>query len=333
MQRAKSSCELAIWADNGKVDFPDWAQYFYELGQACAHLQRDFARLVVAVAVPTRAYAAVIAATGAIITFSRQTRDINELLERFQRLCQLPTGTAVLYFRPDGRRLKAVLDGSANEDGENCLRVRVESKTSGGLTYLVRPGSVDRVHLVGGPRTELPKTQTGRALSTTTMLRILLGNEAAAAHSTSSSLDCMLLGYGRRLHQEAESLECIASSQPAPTSGEALSRLLRVRQWVGQSQPYRAELISPTSRPRGQWPGEQPRLCVYDGAAGFLKHRDTFGRSDWLAVLDRTDSRFEDAVAAVNQHSIRRCPGELPVLSASPSISAVEVAAFWEPIQ
>ena len=57
---------------------------------------------------------------------------------------------------------------------------------------------------------------------------------------------------------------------------------------------------------------------IFDGAGGYLNGRRRFPASHAIAVLDRTDPRYADAVAQLQGDYARRAGGGMPRAMPSP---------------
>src|SRR4051794_34482682 len=85
--------------EEGWEQLPDWARFFLSLGAFVAAQPKSETRWIVGVAVPTRAFAAALAAVGAIYQRTVLSKNSESCEEHFRHLCALPSGTPVTYLR------------------------------------------------------------------------------------------------------------------------------------------------------------------------------------------------------------------------------------------
>ena len=284
------------------VPLPDWGNFFIELGRRVAESETDKNRLVVALAIPTRAYAAALTAFGVVLTRATLSSDqIDNTNEYFERLCNLPQGTPVTFFNK-GRKLKAFYEGVDKISGKRRLRVRVESCKTGGLTHLIPLEESRNIEIRNTPILNLPKKQKGRKIAAySKFIEDVLGDEISSTYVEKSQLDCVIIGKRNLL--ETEITQINFASTPSFKKSGVLQDVLRVRNFFStDNQACRSEVFSVTSKKNPRLPdGRVPFVTIFDGASSFIKWRDDWRTSHWIILLDRTEIHFQEAVDIVNQ--------------------------------
>jgi hypothetical protein len=120
-REAPRSANPDLWFDTGdhRARVPEWATGFVELGHATARSRSPSSRLVVAVAVPTRAYASVLVAAGAVAADIGASHTLvpgeAELEEHYQQLRSLRPGTTVTAGRNQAVAVFVGVDESGTE--------------------------------------------------------------------------------------------------------------------------------------------------------------------------------------------------------------------------
>jgi hypothetical protein len=142
-------------------------------------------------------------------------------------------------------------------------------------------------------------------------------------------LECVLVGNKKALCYELEQTSFAVQMEGKLFSQGRLQDILRVRELLGDGEGYRASLMSDRIKQISLPKSHRPFITLFDGAAGFLRWRDYWRDSNWLVVLDRTESGFDEAVAALNkEYRSNYIDGVLPDVSYLPT--QVDVLAYEE---
>ena len=309
---------------------PDWGNFFLELGRYIAEYEDKENRLVVALALPTRNYAAALTALG-IVQTKASSAELDSK-KRFEELCKLPKGTAVYYYY-NGKELKAILEGSEVVQNGERLKVRVQAKVAnkkygGSLTYWIDETEAFKIKIREKSSHNLPKNQKGRTVKSqdNSLLSSLIGTQQAKKYSTSSKLECALVGSKSILKQEISKTHLNISQQ----SG-TLQDILEVRSFkTSEGQAYHSDVFSGTmSKSSKTLDDNPPEIVIFDGAKGFNKCRDNWRKSHCIILLDRTELHFQEAVDIINEDYCNRCDDfSLNPFSERPS--GVEIIAYQE---
>ncbi len=293
---------------------PHWANFYLALGSLVARRADARTQCVVGLAIPTRAYAAVLTATGVVTTRSRiPTRPVRAA-EYFEWLCELPIDTPVTVRRAN-KIWKGLLCGCRTSSSGDLIGVQQQSN----LTCWFPPKSSLNIQVTPENIRKLPKKQKGRPVVAVAELaeqnrfvsHLLPEGSDWQEFTTYSRLDCALLGTMSLLREEARETTFGAKSPNGDLVEGTLQDVLRVREFAGANQNYRSQVFSVTNRKLpGTAGGLRPAVAVFDGAAGFLKWREDLRKSDWIVLLDRTERYFDDAVAVLHEEYINRVDGD-----------------------
>lgn len=312
------------------VTVPPWARYFFEAGTAAAAAQVSGARLVLGLAVPTRSYAAALAACGVVVARASSPAEQTSPAEHFERVCELPIEAPVTLLSGN-KKLKGVFDGCGAYNGERVARIRVHSKSAGGGAYLIRVAEALRVEILSGTQFRLPKRQSGRLVPQMTgFVRHFVGDNQARDFAIQSRLECVIAGRVNTLRRELVETQFAASTGQDIYHQGRLQDLLQVRKFLGEGEPYRSDVC----RVNGRAPAlancvVAPPFVIFDGATGFIRWRDSLRSSNWIVILDWTSSRFREATEILKEaHRNRTGDARLAHLPAPPP--GVEVLDFYE---
>ncbi len=315
---------------NKGTPLPDWGNFFIELGRLVAECETGSNRLVVALAIPTRAYAAALTAFGMVITRATLSNyQLQNNNEYFKWLCNLPEGKPVTFFNTD-KKFKGFYEGVDTSTDQRLLRIRVESRQTGGLTHLVRLEDAHNIEIRTTPIQNLPKKQNGRKITAhSQFLESILGHKIASKYSHKSQFNCVIIGKLNFLNNEIT--QTYFAKTPSFQEVGVLQNVLRVRNFLStENQAYRSDVFSVTARKRYHLSDETiPFMTIFDGASSFIKWRDDWRSSHWTILLDRTEVHFQEAVDIVNQDYINRV-NEAKIQNLSFFPTGVELVSYQE---
>lgn len=295
---------------------PMWAAAYLHLGISVASYPSTSNSLVVAAALPTRAYAAAFVAAGVVLECASQETapDVDTHVDQLLKLRDERGPIPVCIIYGPQKKTSGLFVGL--EDRPQGLYLRVEIPK--GLPKLLpfeqglRVQPVEQLKYAGRVK---PLAATGQAFLTGVLDAI-----NPVQYLTTSRLDCLVVGVETRICEEIrEAKLCFG-----PHAG-CLQDVLRVRSCPPLVDSYRSEVVSDRN-PAPVLDGK-PHVVVFDGAPGFLKWRRNWRGCPWVVLLDRTEVQFDDAVAQVNNSYLQRV-GDPPDLDIAHLPSAVEVTAF-----
>jgi len=279
---------------------PDWGKFFIRLGSLVAEFSAADERLIIGVAVPTRAFAATLVAVGAVACLSGERASAPDSQHHFRALCKLPTGTAVTY-RRGNKLLRGLILGHVTLEGGEYLSLMVGS----GEKLLLNPILSMKVQLAARQFTQVSAKQHGlEILQHGTFLRATLPEVDPYYFAMQSRFDCLLNGNVGLLRHEITLTPFGAYTGSGKLTEGTLQDLLRVRRFFGADHHFRSEVFS-SARAKSDSNSirdDSPPLVVFDGASAFLKWRHEWEKSAWIAILDRTSMLTLAAADTLNQH-------------------------------
>ncbi|BBD63529.1 hypothetical protein NIES2109_64040 (plasmid) [Nostoc sp. HK-01] len=314
---------------NQLTPLPSWAIFFINVGHWLAQAEIQKNRLVLGLAIPTRNYAAALAALGVVQARANSPIDRINSNRYFEQLCKLPKGTPVVFYDCN-RRYKGIYQGIDETCGERRLRIQRENKSSGGLTNLVSVKQSHNVAIAHKPNISLPKKQSGRPIIIhNEFIDGVIGKHNTSEFITKTRLDCALIGRINTLKHEILEIPFASFSSSKSKTGY-LQDILRVRNFLSEGQAYRSEILSSqVSEPPQTSGGLVPHVTIFDGATGFLKWRDDWRTSHWIILLERTEPHFKEAVEIIDNDYINRHNWE-EIQNIIPAPSGVEMVVYQE---
>lgn len=309
---------------------PNWCQFFLELGAFIAKQPTKPYRSVIGCAIPTKAYAAVFAATGVVSQLARVNRfTLTDSIAYIEKLRGLQLGDPLIY-RRHNKYTKGVFDGWRNDNNQWYLRI----KTGPSQNICVPQNLLLGVEPLFEENFKIPRTETTRNLITQKELDFLsaffddknLVNEFIAH----SRLDCLIIGSKTQIHREVcENLFAFQAPHGDFTEG-SLNVLLRIRELLADSSAYHTRLWRASNSSEEQRTAiDPPAVIIFNGATSFLRWRDSWRTSHWIVLLDRTEPRFDEAVQTLNQEYILNRVENL-LLEPLPAPQGIEIIAYQE---
>lgn len=305
--------ELTRSGGEVQVVEPGWPAPFLELGATALQLSRPGQRRVYGVLLPTRSFAAILVALGAVVSRGPDTTPNAQAWKR-----QLPPGTECWY--PVSKRFVRCVITNAPRTEQHPLQVQTLSSIPGaamGTTISVPVAKLSRLLPVDA---EDESTSSKLYVKGRSVIERLFGTEESYAFYGERCLDVLICGVASDLYDEARFLEvCV--------DGEHTSaiQLLRPRCFMGSRSGYRSEVVTAVQRPRPQ--RDQPRLVIFDGAYAYLQWWRVWRNATCIVILDESSpSRARHGAALDRLHSLRERGSavSLPLIN---ELSHIEVMA------
>jgi len=292
------------------IPLPAWGKFFINIGRWVAQAETGKNRLVLGLAIPTRNYAAAFAALGVVLARANINTARIDSISHFEQLCRLPEGSPVNY-QKNGKRYKGIYLGVNKDYDEPRLRIQVENKSNGGLTDFLRREECHKIAVASTQYINLPKKQTGRFIITNNeFLNAYIGADTQD-FVTRTRLECALIGRVDSLKQEILQVPFAYDSSKPELKKGYLNNVLRVRNFLSEGEAYRSEVLSSLGNNSPQTINKLiPNVTIFDGATGFIKWRDDWRNSHWIVLLERTESRFQEAVTEINSEYGNHVDGE-----------------------
>jgi hypothetical protein len=312
------------------VELPDWGRFFINLGASCESSTKVKIRL--AVAIPTRAYAASLTAFGFVT--NRLLSKTNKITsqEYFQQLCDLEKGTPVSFVK-NGRKKEGEFYGCKVLNSETWIMIRVHDQRAGGLSEGISERDAFNVKILSTKREKLPKRQTGRLVRPLSPFAQMFVDEDALPLDKQTTLETIILGQRSVLYKEiAGTTFAIRNAENEFIEG-TLQDILRVREYLNDTEHFLSQVIPVNSSLAIQAAKDLlPDLVIFDGVRGFLRWRDYYRKSNWMILLDRAESNFRDAAAILNQEYSKYGRNTYSIENLPTPITGMEMLYYNEPI-
>jgi|LakMenEpi03Aug12_release.lakeMendotaPanAssembly.Ray.scaffolds.fasta_scaffold237843_2 hypothetical protein len=309
---------------------PEWAEYFINVGKHVASAELSNSRIVTAIVVPTRAFAAAFIGLGMVVSDAAAC-DATSESAHFEALFELPPGTPVIYRDRPGRTLRGILQQPEEQSGKLFVRVQVHSKDGGSLTYCVDEAHARKVQPARHSG-KLFKKQGGKnARFANQFVDGLLGDADPIQLGLRSKLCCAIVGRKNALEHEIRRTPLALHADGNQHAQGFLQEVLRVDRFLSDKQSHRSALVPVGTSPPSTEVVENVEMgVIFDGAHGFLRWGDLWEGRHQVVVLDRTETYFEDAISAINNRfSQNRLDGESAMFG-SDAPAGGEVLAFRE---
>jgi hypothetical protein len=280
---------------------------------------RENARLVIALSLPARAFAAVLVAAAAVVTAFRENPPASDASEHFDYLASLPEGTAIRHHRSN-KVEQGRLAGVEVDPRDGTARVRIKLRNE---DRLLPVGLCRNVQVLDGSGSLKGHRHT-LVKEPEFLARAVPGVDVTSLSAT-TRLDCVLVGVQRTLEAELTTREFGAGDDEDVHEG-SLQGIVRARGIGGTNDAYRSALVSAASEESdAPIAASVPRVVIFDGARAFNNWRSRWPDSNWLILLDRGLPSAENGAAMVNQGYATRLAGSdaLADLGIPPGIEAL----------
>lgn len=323
-QRIDSFEGLRCRGAGGWVPLPEWARFMLEAGAAVARFRATEGRLVVAVSVPTRSFAAALAGVSAVVASFDDDPAMGAAADHFQRLASLPAGTPVTH-RAGNSIEQGTLLGVRDDMDPQDPRPRLKVQLAQEIRYL--PEDIcQRIQVISDPG--VLTTRKRKLVKTPDFLSDAVAGVDVQVLSATTRLDCVIIGVRGALEYELVTESFASGAGPVCHEGN-LQGILRARQLGGTNDPYRSAVISSSTDAEEGRPAGRPAAVVFDGSAAFNNWRSSWRESNWLVVLDRSSPSADDGAAVIGQSYARRL-GESDVLAGTDVPPGIEMVAYTE---
>ena len=311
----------------------DWACFFADLGWDIARAKNPEKHLVVALVLPTRAYAAALIATGIVLSRSAElSAGKTTAEEHFKELCQLPPGTEVFIIEGNKKKRGAIQPYKGPPyDIEPRIGVALPGEKGGPMVRFLPCSMCLKIEVAGDGTERSSLRAAGREtiFHNLDFVNCLVQHMNIWEFGGRSQLECLVLGdigvFRREVTEKALAVESLLSG----FAGGTLQDFLRVHKFLG-NKPYRSDVLPIRGKkPPTSAAGTTPPIVIFDGARGFLKWRDSWRGSNWIVILDRTDPDFIPASCYINQETLHRDSGGPPV-EFSPPPAGIELIVYQE---
>jgi hypothetical protein len=330
---------LSYRAHDGHIrPLPPWSNWFLELGSAVARRTPEPGRrLIIAVTVPCRAYAASFAGLAVILSRATLKPTTTDNKAYFDFLCSHPVDTRVVIFREANGKVKR-FDGFSKGRHIHAPwgeRLRILYNLTKNSKSYAEISEQDCRNVLIAPQTtsstsdkDLVTNQHGfSVIKNIDFFESLIAPEFQADFLTGSRLDCVLVGNRARMEEEI-GVNLFAGAG-AGASG-TLYDLIRPRNLTTYANSFRSLICSSEKKSLVGLNGEAPCCAIFDTASGFLKWGTQTRAPSYIVILDRSEPRYSLAMENINSRYIRRIPDGQAVLPISDRPAGTEILQFAE---
>lgn len=300
-------CDLYYIVNDERIPLPEWCLSLLDLGKRLAMIESTASRVVIALAVPTRAFASVLIATGMIIANSTKQLDSLTRNQHLKHISSLKPGTNVVY-RDSKREFKGKVASYDKVDGELVIKIQI-----GIIDYRsFRLRDCASYITVSEREVKFRDYQKVKSVKTPgEFLKSFLGDTYAKELMSRTEFECLIVGQRSAIESEVLETKIGFENSQSSTLG-SLQEVLRIREFLRPDQPYRCSVISSSSADISEEMGDlHPSLVIFDSAHAFIKHNHNWPSIHCVAILDRTERSFMEAVGLLNQNYINRVENEL----------------------
>lgn len=288
-----------------------WARYFISLGERLAfHPAITGTTVTIGFALPVLDRAAVLIATG-LVCERAKVPVINEgNQERFERLRTLPVGRPVRVLRKGKLYVGEIADEPEHASAATIpVLFSMDEKKRRKELFLCTARNCMQVEPTQEGSQAKERQRGMRIIDAPEFTLRVLDGPSVESLCLGSRLDYAIVGVRARVLAEANTRVTCASPTRSPEAGD-LADVLRLKEGA---RDFRGMVVSTTVK-EPKVPPHPPLVVIYDGANAFLKFCDRFEGCHQVALLDRSEPRFMDAVNELNRLYLRRagdCPPRL----------------------
>lgn len=313
-----------------RLRLPGWAKFHLKVGSIIR--PQTNGKIRIALALPTRQYAAAFSAFGFVASeISLENNEISPQ-DYFQYLCGLENETSVSFIK-DGRKKEGELCGCETIYNEPRLKVRVHNKSAGGLTHFVSIKDVFNIEVLSNKIAQLPKKQTGKAVRSLTLFAELLSNRNSLPFDKQTHNKTVILGHRSTLKKEITGINLALKIDEQKFAEGTLQDVLRVHEYQNINEHFLSRVISGyRASINTTVKNLKPDLLVFDGAIPFLRWRDCFRESNWLIILDKSESNFRDATVIINQEYAKYGKNVSGLNNLPVPGDGVDIIHYYEPV-
>src|SRR5258708_1836659 len=137
------------------LPLPDWARFFWSLGETLAGAKIENKKYAATLALPTRSYAA--ALIGSAFSCANLLYRSYEDAEYLEYIYSLPDGTSIKFY-DNGKVIKAIKKDTVEYNGKLHIGIQVE----GTATKYILPQNAHKIEVADQDFERLPNKQMGR---------------------------------------------------------------------------------------------------------------------------------------------------------------------------
>lgn len=299
---------INLYVKNGHdwVYIPQWVDYYINIGKSFYNNLPPTAKSRLVLTLPTRSYAGVFIAYGAILSSITNKVDEKTISAHFQKMKELEVGTSVIYRKKD-RTYRGIYSGIEEIAGEERIRITIQEKRAGSLTEMLNRKQSLSVQVATDKEYKLPKNPKGKENKVSKFLENGFGEYNYDRLLTLSQSQFYYIGRKKWVKDEIIDTEiAVYDSKKSKHIQGNLHELLRMKEFVGEQDSYQSHLLS-TSASSHKFDFKNTissTFTIFDGAMSYLRWREDFTHTHSILVLDRTEAQFENALIELNDEYI-----------------------------
>lgn len=315
--------QLCNHSSTGELKYaplPSWTTFLMNIGQYLMDSAIPGYRLVIAISLPSRAYAATFTATGLVL--ARTLADPFDPAEHLTTLSQLEPDTPITV-----RKDTDMVPGRFKNVSDKYIKYVIDRDTVRYITH----ENVGRIHMASEiEQVKLWKNPSRRTLPVSPLLDVVLGEARANRFVSTSCLETVIIAVMAPVKREVESIVLGYEDGGVQYFCE-LSELVRIKRFLSHRQGYSARIISPLLRAAFKLQTD-PFAVIYDGAKSYLRqqHRWISSVAHQIVLLDRTQNDTALAANELNQRSYYRTQHTLKIGDVPPG---ADIMVFEEEVR
>lgn len=299
---------LCYQNQNGEmVQLPSWANFYISLGRLLKQTSPSSSRIVIAMAVPSRSFAAAFVMLGAVWEAQSSDRITERLIQEIQKLAE---GTPIQVSSSSTKVIRGTVAGFATRNNKVEIIVQTSKSTKKTRRFPLE-SFADKIRVIA-QEAKLPEgDQTGRQIPhPSKFLKCVLDPQVLERHVQTSSLEVVMIGNLSSLQREICETPFYCGNNTSRLMHEGvLQEILQVGQFSAKNQAHKSECIASSKlESEGQLGNRsiEPELVVLEGSIAYLKQGHLWTNSHQIVILDRTERQFADACHVINSNYAHR---------------------------
>lgn len=300
-------------ADSWKP-LPDWATFFWQLGERLARWHSPTHRMVCVLSVPTREFAAPLVAAGYLSWRSVVAQLADE--------AAFPIGSTILFEGGRGQwHLGRITDREHHPLVGPSFRVQLARNNRRIISADKAARFVRSAESFDPERRSRPPPPRSSVASSDFCHALLSGD--ASVYLRSERPRCTMVGPLAILEAECQTPIWRVSEEDAKPG--SLADLLRVHELLDPHEPWHTRLLSSRLTLDDS---SSPDLAILDGASAIKRGLSHFEGSDQIFILDRSSTTIDEALRIAFEDQTSRDPGVLDSDALSPPVGIMYTIFF-----
>ncbi|NNB93701.1 hypothetical protein HI113_07235 [Corallococcus exiguus] len=315
---ASDEVPVLLFREGGEwAPLPSWAMFLFQLGTVMGAWTHPKERLIAAVSLPTRAYAALLIAAGFLSERS--------IYKQMGGTASLEPGSSVFVQDAFGWYRARVEGPVVLPGGEPALRLKIAKDVTEYLlakrTRRIRRSA--KTHVFTGRR----KSYDQYTPVDSDLCEQLLKGDTTTYLAT-PGLDCLIAGAVGEMQGELSTTEFWAVESSGKCRGR-LAEVVRPFGFEGIGNSWHTRVLGTHNPLVATLAPAKPEVVILDGGAACRRWRTSFPSSEMIMVLDRSVPNVGEGASEVIEMHASRLEGGGPELPPVPE--GMEVTLFRGP--